>query len=232
MRPGPARASIRPASGAAELAVAAALFRAYADGLGIDLGFQGFDAELAGLPGAYGPPHGVLLLAWAGDGVAPATPGAVPGATAPPSAGAGAGAAPATAEAGLGAAHAAALGMASVAASMPPAPPAMGVAASGAAIGCVAVRPLPGAGRDTSLCEMKRLFVAPAGRGLGLGRQLALAAMQAAAGLGYAQMRLDTLERLTPAVALYRQLGFMPVPAYHAGVVPGLLFLGRELVGG
>jgi GNAT superfamily N-acetyltransferase len=51
-----------------EIAAAAVLFREYADWLGIDLSFQGFEAEVASLPGKYAPPLGELMLACAPAG--------------------------------------------------------------------------------------------------------------------------------------------------------------------
>ena len=51
-----------------EVAAAAVLFREYADWLGIDLSFQGFEAEVASLPGKYAPPLGELMLACAPTG--------------------------------------------------------------------------------------------------------------------------------------------------------------------
>jgi putative acetyltransferase len=57
---------IRNADGTADVATARALFEEYQRSLGFSLCFQNFDAELAALPGAYAPPEGRLLLAFAG----------------------------------------------------------------------------------------------------------------------------------------------------------------------
>lgn len=57
---------IRPAA-AKDMPELAALFREYAQSLGVPLDFQGFDAELAELPGKYAPPEGAALMAWLDD---------------------------------------------------------------------------------------------------------------------------------------------------------------------
>lgn len=61
---------VRPALEASDIEAARALFREYVDAFSQDadfamyLGQQGFAAEVAGLPGIYAPPSGVILLAW------------------------------------------------------------------------------------------------------------------------------------------------------------------------
>lgn len=56
-------AAIRKAATGEDIALARALFVEYARWLAVDLCFQGFEQELATLPGAYAGPHGRLLLA-------------------------------------------------------------------------------------------------------------------------------------------------------------------------
>jgi len=65
---GPATVSIAPVRTTGELALAIALFQDYAASLDVDLRLQGFDVELASMPGDYAPPRGELLLVQGPDG--------------------------------------------------------------------------------------------------------------------------------------------------------------------
>ncbi len=95
----------------------------------------------------------------------------------------------------------------------------------GAALGCVALRPLD----EPGICEMKRLYVRDAARGQGLGQALIAAIIAAAEARGYSEMRLDSLPSMTAAVALYRRFGFAEIPAYCFNPVAGTLYLARRL---
>lgn len=89
------------------------------------------------------------------------------------------------------------------------------------AIGCVGLRSLAPKG----ICEMKRLYVEPAGRGLGVGKALAQAIIEEAKRLGYKAMRLDTLQDMGSAIALYKSLGFYEIKAYYDTPIEGTIFL-------
>ncbi len=87
-------------------------------------------------------------------------------------------------------------------------------------VGCCALRPL-----DGDICEMKRLFVEPRWRGRGLGRALACRIIVAARDTGYRAIRLDTLEGMEAATALYRSLGFVEIEPYAHNPLSGAKFL-------
>ena len=94
----------------------------------------------------------------------------------------------------------------------------------GALAGCGAVRSL-----DPSIAEMKRLFVRPAFRGHQLGRRLAEAIVAHAQAQGFTAMRLDTIESMTAAIALYASLGFREIDAYYDNPMPGVRYFELSL---
>ncbi|MCZ6647531.1 MAG: GNAT family N-acetyltransferase [SAR324 cluster bacterium] len=139
-----------------QIAAVRGMILAYAESLGVDLGFQNFDLELAALPGVYAAPAGRLLYAEAG----------------------------------------------------------------GKAAGCVGLKRL-----SRQVCEMKRLYVMPSIRGLGLGRLLAEALITEARYAGYRHMRLDSLPGMDAAQALYTRLGFREIAPYYDNPVQGAVFM-------
>jgi ribosomal protein S18 acetylase RimI-like enzyme len=65
------------------------------------------------------------------------------------------------------------------------------------------------------VAEIKRMWVDPAMRGRGLGRELLEALEAAAADLGYARVRLDTAASMDAALALYGRAGYRSIPPYN-----------------
>lgn len=80
----------------------------------------------------------------------------------------------------------------------------------GAAVACGAVRVI---GRQ--LAEIKRMWVAPERRGLGIAPRLLAALESQALALGCTTVRLDTNGALTEAIALYRRNGYREIPRYN-----------------
>ena len=91
---------------------------------------------------------------------------------------------------------------------------------AGVSAGCAGVRPL-----DDVTCELKRVYVRPDFRGMGLGRRLTESAMRAASDMGYQSIRLDTLPQMVAAQRLYEHLGFRDIAAYYGEPMTGQRFM-------
>lgn len=79
-----------------------------------------------------------------------------------------------------------------------------------APIGACGVKPFkPG------VCELKRLYCRPTGRGFGAGLALCQAALKQARSLGYKSIYLDTDHGLAHANTIYETLGFKDIDKYY-----------------
>ncbi|VWX59914.1 GCN5-related N-acetyltransferase [Burkholderiales bacterium 8X] len=94
--------------------------------------------------------------------------------------------------------------------------------------GCCALRPLDGVDYSNA-AEIKRLYVRPGFRGMGLGRRLVEAALDAAHGAGYGCVLLDTLDDMESARGLYAEMGFEEVPPYYHNPIAGSHYLKADL---
>jgi putative acetyltransferase len=94
-----------------------------------------------------------------------------------------------------------------------------------ACIGCAALRALPLQGA----CELKRMYVRPSHRGLGLGRKLCDRVLEKARLIGYSRMLLDSDPELAAAISLYRTIGFTDVPRYNEDPDPHTIYMGIQL---
>jgi len=96
--------------------------------------------------------------------------------------------------------------------------------------GCVALHKFEGEIGGVKICEMKRLYLRPQFRGKGVGTALVVSVIDEARKVGYARMRLDTVEPIMKnAVAIYRRFGFREIAPYRPNPIEGALYMELEL---
>ena len=100
------------------------------------------------------------------------------------------------------------------------------VRAEGTFVGCAALRRIE---NDTT-CELKRMYLRPAYRGLGIGKAIMEKSIACASSLGYITMKLDTIGYKMPwAVNLYESYGFRETSPYNHNPHEGVLYFEREI---
>lgn len=91
--------------------------------------------------------------------------------------------------------------------------------------GCIALMPLA----EPGVCEMKRLYVRPAYRKHKIGKALVDQLIADAKRLGYKKMKLDTLQKLQPAVQLYKKMGFSETTPYYHNPISTVVYMEKVL---
>ena len=101
------------------------------------------------------------------------------------------------------------------------------------AFACIALRALGSAGdqsrNDEGVGEVKRLYVQPTHRNQGWGERLVRALIAEAGALGYRELKLDTLDWMAGARALYERLGFSECRPYYANPLRGAVYMAMRL---
>ena len=87
------------------------------------------------------------------------------------------------------------------------------------AVGCVGIK-----GSGGQIAEVKRMWIAPAARGLGLARTMMIHAEDAARALGIKTLRLDTNSALFEAVSLYQSMGWIEIDPFNDDPYPDTFF--------